>query len=88
MVLVVLVVMLLSGCSIDTVVSDNVVADTRGMPVVKLIVEGPGGDLVPITYSPIKSMVVVLEYSLLWFVAGVAGALVFGGIKGKLWRRR
>ena len=56
-----LVVVLLPSCSVDTIVSDNVVADTRGIPIVNLVVEGPGGDMVPIEHSPIEETVLVFK---------------------------
>ena len=85
-----LVVVLLPSCSVDTIFSDNVVADTRGIPIVNLVVEGPGGDMVPIEHSPIEETVLVFKGgAMLWFGLGFTSALVVcWGIKGKLCRRR
>ena len=69
------------GCGFESVDSKDVVAHTRGIPIVNLVIEGPGGDLVPITYTTAKEHILIFTFgTVFWFVFGVScGAVV-------LWR--
>lgn len=80
--------LVLVGCSLDEIPSKDVVAHTRGVPIVNLVIEGPGGDMVPITYTPLEDTVVRLHFgTAFWFAIGALASVAFywGMIKGKKW---
>lgn len=41
----------LCGCTAHTVETGQALIDTRGVPIVQVVIEGPGGDLVPVTHE-------------------------------------
>lgn len=50
---------LLTGCTLRTVETNEAVIDTRGVPIVQVVIEGPGGDLVPVDHWIIQEQVMV-----------------------------
>lgn len=45
------VLLSLCGCTAHTVETGQALIDTRGVPIVQVVIEGPGGDLVPVTHE-------------------------------------
>ncbi len=43
--------LLLVGCTAHTIDSQQAVIETRGVPIVQVVIEGPGGDLVPVDHT-------------------------------------
>jgi len=52
---------ILAGCSTRLVESEEVLVETRGIPIVRVVIEGPGGDLVPVTYEKTEERIFVFE---------------------------
>ena len=50
---------LLTGCTLRTVDTNEAVIDTRGVPIVQVVIEGPGGDLVPVDHWVVQEQVMV-----------------------------
>lgn len=73
--------LLLPSCISHTVDTQQAVIDTRGVPIVQVVIEGPGGDLVPVDHYMVQTTAYELDYSilqvLLLFIAcaGIVGAL-------------
>ena len=61
----------LAGCSTRLVESDTVLVDTRGIPIVQLVIEGPGGDLVPVTYEKTVERTFVYEEASLYRLVAI-----------------
>lgn len=45
------VLLSLCGCTAHTVETGQALIKTRGVPIVQVVIEGPGGDLVPVTHE-------------------------------------
>ena len=83
---VVLLLTSVMGCGFRSIDSKDIVAHTRGIPIVNLVIEGPGGDLVPITYTKIKEHVLVFVVGTsFWFAFGVfcGAAVLWRVLRGK-----
>ena len=64
---------ILAGCSTRLVESDEVLVDTRGVPIVQVVIEGPGGDLVPVEHRRINDETAfVFEGNRILRIAGIA----------------
>lgn len=50
---------LLTGCTVRTVETNEAIIDTRGVPIVQVVIEGPGGDLVPVDHWIVQEQVIV-----------------------------
>ena len=46
-----LLLMALACVSTEIVQSDEIIVDTRSIAIVEVVIEGPGGDLVPVEYD-------------------------------------
>lgn len=46
-----LLCLLLVGCTVHEVELQEAVIQTRGIPIVQVVIEGAGGDLVPVEYE-------------------------------------
>jgi hypothetical protein len=67
-----LLLLLLVGCEARLVESDKVIVDTRGVPIVRMVAEGAGGDLVPLTYTrQDETGVFLTSPALLSFLIGI-----------------
>ena len=62
--------LLLVGCTVQDIDSQRAVIETRSIPIVQVVIEGPGGDLVPVKHEAIKETVVMLhwQFFLFWIV--------------------
>jgi len=60
-----------AGSERTTLPSDIIEVDTRGIPIVAVVIEGPGGDLLPVQYSRTDRSVIIVE-SLTYMLAVVA----------------
>ena len=49
------VLLSLCGCTAHTVETGKALIDTRGVPIVQVVIEGPGGDLVPVDHYLVQT---------------------------------
>ena len=57
--------LLFSGCISHTVDSGQAVIETRGVPIVQVVIEGPGGDLVPVDHYLVQTTAYALDHVIL-----------------------
>lgn len=57
-----LAILALSGCKIQEIDTQTAVIDTRGVPIVQVVIEGPGGDLVPVDHYEVVDRVLVVTH--------------------------
>lgn len=67
--------LLLVGCTVHEIETNQAVIDTRGVPIVQVVIEGPGGDLVPVDHYEVIDRAVVLTHPRL-LAALIVSALV------------
>jgi hypothetical protein len=60
------------GCEVSKLESDIIKVDTRGIPIVRVVIEGPGYDLVPVEYErTYNTGLILLNPTFLAFLFGV-----------------
>ena len=70
------VILTLTVCiSFETLNRKEIVVDTRGISIVRVVIEGPGGDLVPVEYEPITDTAMLFDYTAF---ASIALGLLLG----------
>lgn len=74
--LIAVTIVALACSTFEQVLRDDVVVDTRGIPIVQMIIEGPGGDLVPVEFDRSSRLLIHFD--------GVAFITVIGIIVGTL----
>lgn len=57
--------LLLPSCISHTVETQQAVIDTRGVPIVQVVIEGPGGDLVPVDHYLVQTTAYELDHGIL-----------------------
>lgn len=57
-----LTILALTGCKIQEIDTQTAVIDTRGVPIVQVVIEGPGGDLVPVDHYEVVDRVLVVTH--------------------------
>ena len=58
-----LLLMALACVSTEIVQSDEIIVDTRSIPIVEVVIEGPGGDLVPVEYDRMNRTMLNFDWS-------------------------
>ena len=53
--------LLLVGCTTHTIDSQQAVIETRGVPIVQVVIQGPGGDLVPVEHELLTKTVYEID---------------------------
>jgi hypothetical protein len=86
------VVWLPVGLKMSALPSSIVEVETRNIPIVRVVIEGPGGDLVPVEYARLDKTVLVTESPghFAWWVAIVfawVSLLTWPGSVA-IWKRR
>ena len=57
-----LAILAITGCKIQEIDTQTAVVDTRGVPIVQVVIEGPGGDLVPVDHYEVVDRVLVVTH--------------------------
>ena len=76
----------LCGCTAHTVETGKALIDTRGVPIVQVVIEGPGGDLVPVTHEVLTTTAYAYHEGYAQVIV-LTSALVAGLIAWVLTRR-
>ena len=65
----------LVGCQVHEIDTQRAVIETRGVPIVQVVIEGPGGDLVPVSHQEITDRAWVITHPRL-FASVILSVLV------------
>lgn len=75
-----LLLLCLIGCTPQLIETETAIVETRGVPIVQMVIEGPGGDLVPVDHQ--------LQTAWVWIPWGWEWAVLFALLLGGLLARR
>ena len=76
-------ILCLVGCTPQLVETQTALVQTRGVPVVQMVIEGPGGDLVPVNHQMVKAWIWIPWG---WEWAVVAALLLAAGLVRRKWK--
>jgi hypothetical protein len=81
---------LFQGCVPVEVETNQAVIQTRGVPIVQVVIQGPGGDLVPVEHELLTSTAYILETEMtLYLICLIALTAILIFRKGTLtWLKR